>query len=148
MPLVSVTRLKPRSWRFLPALGIYIWRSKRQLRRAEGFFGGYLASGPGLALWTVTVWQDEAAMRAYRDSLAHRSAMPKLVEICSEAAVAHWPSERRSPPPPPEAAARMMEGRTSRVKYPTCHHEAGETWPDRKVPTIGVDLPPSESCKG
>ena len=57
MVFVSVTRLRPRSFRFLPTVAFYSWRSRRQLKGARGFIGGYLASGANLVLLTVTVWK-------------------------------------------------------------------------------------------
>jgi len=73
MPLVSVTRLRIRSWRYLPAFAIDALRSSRQAQRTPGFAGGWLGFAPELAFWTVTVWRNEASMRAYRDKEAHKS---------------------------------------------------------------------------
>jgi hypothetical protein len=140
MVYVSVTRLRVRSFRFLPVIGFHTWRSWRQLRTTEGFIGGYLASGPGLALWTVTVWTDEAAMRSYRNSPPHLKAMPRLIGSCDEAAVAHWTSEDPTLPSPAEAAERMKQGRTSKLRHPSVEHAAGKTWPDLKVPLKGPRL--------
>jgi hypothetical protein len=140
MAFVSVTRLRPRSLRFLPGVALHTWRSRRQLRRAPGFLGGYLASGPHLTLWTVTVWQDEAAMRAYRNAAPHLKAMPKLIGWCDEAAVVHWTADDSAIPSPAEAAERMKGGRLSKVRHPSPGHAAGDPWPDGKVPLKGPAL--------
>jgi hypothetical protein len=142
MAFVSVTRLRPRGLRSLPIVAFHSWRSGRQLRGANGFIGGYLASGPKLALWTVTVWTDEASMRAYRNSSPHLQAMPKLISSCDEAAVVHWETEDASIPAPGEAAERMKQGRTSKVRHPTAQHASGKTWPDGIVPRKGPRLRP------
>src|SRR5580692_4566684 len=91
MPLISVTRLRVRSWTFLPQ---FLWdtiKSVRQVQRSDGFLGGRLLVNAGYVFWTMTVWQDESAMNAYRTGGAHRQAMPKLLNWCDEAAVVHWP---------------------------------------------------------
>lgn len=142
MPLVSVTRLRPRSIRFLPTVILHSWRSKKQLRGASGFMGGYLASGPKFALWTVTVWADEASMRSYRNSKSHVKAMPKLIGSCDEAAVVHWEQDAATIPEPSEAAERMKHGRLSKVKHPSAAHVAGDCWPDGMVPRMGPRLLP------
>lgn len=146
MAFVSVTRLRPRSLRFLPAVAFHTWRSRSQVKRAEGFLGGYLASGPKLALWTVTVWADEAAMMAYRNGSPHLKAMPKLIGSCDEASVVHWKAENASVPSPDEAAERMRQGRTSKVRYPSRAQRAGNPWPDGKVPVKGPGLQPQGSA--
>lgn len=140
MPFVSVTRLRPRSLRFVPTVVLHTWRSRRQLRGTPGFLGGYLASGPQLALWTVTVWTDEAAMRAYRNAPPHLKAMPQLIDACDEAAVVHWRTDDTAIPSPAEAAERMRQGRTSKVRHPSPAQSAGQTWPDGKVPVAGPRL--------
>lgn len=90
MPFVSLTRLKLRSRRYLPAFAWHTWRSVRQVKHAPGFRSGALARDPHGGFWTLTLWQDEASMRAYRNTGSHRKAMPKLIGWCDEAAVAHW----------------------------------------------------------
>jgi len=40
--------------------------------------------------WTRSLWTDEAAMKAFMVSGAHRTIMPKLLEWCDEASVARW----------------------------------------------------------
>lgn len=142
MAFVSVTRLRPRGPHLLPFVAFHTWRSADQVKRAAGFLGGYLASGPRLTLWTVTVWTDEDAMRGYRNAAPHLRAMPGLMRWCDEAAVVHWITDDVAPPSPDEAARAMGQGRTSRLKRPSAAHAAGEPWPDRKAPRRGVSLSP------
>ena len=66
MPLVAVTRLRTRSARFVLPFGWYTWCSFRQAKHAPGSLGVKLRKAEGLAFWTLTSWQDEAAMSAYR----------------------------------------------------------------------------------
>jgi hypothetical protein len=142
MAFVSVTRLRPRAWRFLPQLLLHTWRSARVIGAASGFHGGYLATGRGPVFWTITVWTDEAAMRAFRGAEPHLSAMPLLMQICDEAAVAHWTAASPAPPAPEEAARAMAHGRLSKLKNPSAAHAEGATWPDRRVPVMGPPLRP------
>ena len=126
MALISVTRLRLRSPRFLPAFAWHTFASARQVRRAPGFLGGWLAGEAGLGgSWTITAWRDEAAMRAFRSAGAHMKAMPKLLHWCDEASVLHWEQETAMLPEMPEARRRMVaEGRISKVLHPSPTHAA------------------------
>lgn len=142
MAFVSVTRLRPRKLRFLSSILLHSWRSIRQIRGSAGFRGGYLAYGPSMALWTVTLWSEEASMRAFRNAAAHMRAMPVLLEACDEASVTHWTTDDPNLPSPAEAAQKMQDGRTSKVKHPSPAHAAGQAWPDQKVPRRALGLSP------
>src|SRR5947208_3087596 len=64
----SVTRLRVRSPKFLP---LFLWRTfsiQRQVMRAGGFLGGRLLVDVRLTFWTLTVWESEQAMKAFRGS--------------------------------------------------------------------------------
>jgi hypothetical protein len=94
-----------------------------------------------MALWTVTVWADREATRAYRNTAEHLRAMPVLVNACDEAAVAHWFTEDTALPSPAAAAAALKQGgRTSKVRRPSPQHAAGDTVPDGKAPVRGPSL--------
>mgnify|MGYP006302994321 CR=1 FL=1 len=139
---VSVTRLRIRSRRFLPRFAYYTWAVVRQARRSDGFVGGRLARGgerplPAALLygripsfWTITAWEDEGAMRSFRNASAHREVMPKLVEWCSEASTVHWEQESRGLPDAERAVRRMLEdGRLTGVRHPSEAQAAGEIPP-------------------
>ena len=114
--LASVTRLRVRSLGYLPA---FLWQtllSQRQVVRAPGFSGGRLLIDASRTFWTLTVWQDERAMKAFRGSAAHAKVMPRLVEWCNEASYAHWAFKADSVPSWQEAHEHLVEeGRLSRV---------------------------------
>ncbi len=76
-----------------------------------------------LTFWTMSIWNDELAMRAYRNTEAHKLAMPKLQFWCDEASVVHWELEDEIFPGWPQAHERMVKlGRLSKVKRPSLTH--------------------------
>ena len=135
MPLIAVTRLRIRSFRFLPSFGWYSWRSFTQARNAPGNLGVKVRKAEGLAFWTLTAWQDEAAISAYRIAPPHLHAMPKLLEWCDEAAVVHWNQDSANLPGWESAEVRMAEsGRLSKVNHPSADQQAGRLdFTDRKT---------------
>ena len=120
--LVSLTRLHIRSVWFLPR---FFWLNEgavRQIRRSPGFREGRLLGESDLSFWTASLWDDDASMRAFRDSGAHREVMPKLIHWCDEASVAKWP-DRDTLPSWNEAHAWMKaHGRASKVRHPSPRH--------------------------
>jgi hypothetical protein len=143
MALVSVTRLRIRSWRYLLPFALYSLRATGQARRSAGFLGGWVGSSGNRAFWTVTVWTDEAAMKRYRDNGVHKAAMPKMLDWADEGAMARY--EQPAPEPPDGAGsytALLSRGRTSKVRRPTAAHTAGKTAPDGRVPFVGRVLRP------
>jgi hypothetical protein len=97
---------------------------------------------PRRAFWTVTLWRDVEAMRAYRRAGAHLAAMPKLLGWCDEAAVATL--ENVDALPEPEEAARRLasEGRLSTVRHPSPAHASGVICPDDGAPRATQRLKP------
>jgi hypothetical protein len=120
MAFISVTRLRVRSFIYLPEFLWDTFQSVRQAERSSGFLGGKLLVNAKYVFWTITAWVDERAMNAYRTGGAHRRAMPKLLNWCDEAAVVHWTQD--SPEIPTWAAVhqRMAEnGKLSKVNRPS-----------------------------
>ncbi|MGE0597474.1 MAG: antibiotic biosynthesis monooxygenase [Hyphomonadaceae bacterium] len=118
----SITRLRLHSLFTLPAFTRETRGVAQQALASPGFLSGAVLAEGRLVFWTRTAWESEDAMKAFRDSDAHRASMPRLIEWCDEASVAHWQGE-------PEhdwdaIFARMVaEGRSSRVKRPTKAHQ-------------------------
>jgi hypothetical protein len=122
--LISVTRLRVRSFRFMPGFVFYTLRSARQAKRATGNLGLGLLRDAKNTFWTRTAWRDEAAMRAFMTAMPHLRAMAKLVNWCDEASVVHWVQEGADLPDWHEAHGRMVaEGRRSKVRYPSSAHQ-------------------------
>ncbi|MGO8922814.1 MAG: DUF3291 domain-containing protein [Xanthobacteraceae bacterium] len=112
MPLVSITRLRVRSFRYLPAFLLGSLRAAREAKNASGNLAVAVLSDANLTFWTRTLWIDERSMRAFMFAPAHRRVMPKLLQWCDEA----------SPEPPPwqEVHRRLQqEGRVSKVDHPS-----------------------------
>ena len=143
MPLVSITRLRIRSWRFLLPFAVYSQRSVAQARKSPGFLSGWVGSSGNRAFWTVTVWTDEAAMKRFRDTGVHKTSMPKMLDWADEGAMARYEQVETDPPTGPEAqAALSSRGRTSKVRNPTPDHVSGKTVPDGKPPYVGRTFTP------
>jgi hypothetical protein len=120
MPLISVTRLRVRSWRYLPQFTWQSLRSMRQAQRSTGFLGGKILRDANNTFWTMTLWNDEAAMSAFRIAGAHGKVMPNLLNWCDEATVAHWNQDGLEPPSWPQAYQRIVnQGRPSKVRHPS-----------------------------
>jgi hypothetical protein len=120
MAFVSITRLRVRSWKYLPAFLIQALRSDRQAKRAAGSLSVSLLRDANRVFWTRTVWTDEAAMRSFMTSGVHGRGMLRLLEWCDEASVAHWSQEGTDPPSWRQAYQGMREnGRRSRVNHPS-----------------------------
>jgi Domain of unknown function (DUF3291) len=120
MPLVSVTRLRVRSFRYLLVFSIAAFRSARQAKNAPGNLAVALLRDANFTFWTRTLWNDERSMRAFMPAGAHRHIMPRLLQWCDEAGVAHWLQDSPEPPSWQEAHRRLQqEGRASKVDYPS-----------------------------
>jgi heme-degrading monooxygenase HmoA len=120
MPVVSITRLRVRAWRFLPAFIFAAARIARQARRAQGILHTNLLRDRGNAFWTCTCWESETAMRTFMLAEPHGAAMRKLLNWCDEAALVHWTQDDATLPTWEEAHARLQrDGRPSKVLHPT-----------------------------
>jgi heme-degrading monooxygenase HmoA len=120
---VSITRLRLRSWRFIPAFAGQALRAALQAKASPGNVGVALLAEAHRTFWTRTIWTDEAAMHAFLRSGVHRRVMSKLADWCNEAAVAHWTQAMADAPTWDEVWQRMQrEGRASTVNHPTPAH--------------------------
>jgi hypothetical protein len=124
--VISITRLRIRSIRFIPRLYWATRKLRQSLEEAPGFLKGKLLADRDWAFWTMSMWKDEESMRAFRNSSLHRSVMPKAARWCDEASVVHWETEADALPGWDEAHRRMSEsGKPSPVKFPSKDYKAG-----------------------
>jgi hypothetical protein len=143
MPLVSITRLRLRGYRFLLPFMWHAGKSAAQAQRSPGYRTGALSSDVRwLTFWTVTAWENEAAMRSFRAAGDHQRAMSRLAEWCDEASVAHWEQVDAAVPSPNEVLRRMQSGRPLRVAHPSPDHAAGRVAADGRAPKHLAPLPP------
>ncbi len=127
MVFVSVTRLRVRSWRFLPVFFVFTVRAQNQARKAPGNLAYRLLADRRNTFWTATAWTSDTEMSAFMLAGAHRQAMSKLAEWCDEAALVHWNQEGAQLPSWREAWLRLQrEGRNSKVHHPSAAHVARE----------------------
>ena len=138
---MPVTRLRVRSLSFAPGFVSETLLARRQVVRATGFLGGILLIDTGSTFSTLTVWERDPAMKAFRGSGEHVGVMPRLAERRDEAAYADWSPANGSVPNGPEVHHRLVaEGRLSRVTHPSPNHEARYFAQPRLNPRIGQNL--------
>jgi len=135
MPLVSITRLRVRSWSYLPAFFFQTLRIVRQAGRADGNLRVALLRDRRNTFWTGTSWSSESAMKAFMHAKPHGPAMRRLLEWCDEAALVHWTQAGPELPSWEEAHRRIQQdGRSSKVNHPSAVH-ASHVFP---APTLGL----------
>lgn len=126
MVLVSVTRLRVRSYHYLLPFIWYAVRSTLQAKGSAGNIGVRLRKTKRLAFWTLTLWESDSAMRAFRVAAPHRDAMRKLPYWCDEASYAHWNQDDSVMPAWKEAVEKLsVSGELSKVLYPSPDQKAG-----------------------
>jgi hypothetical protein len=131
MYLVSITRLRVRSYFYLPLFFLHAFRSGAQAQKAYGLIAFDTRAEGGRVFWTRTLWTEEAAMKRYRSSGAHQIAMRLLSRICDEASYTRWTQDSSQPPTWTEIHSRLLAGgQLSKVKYPSAMHLAGKPAPD------------------
>jgi hypothetical protein len=130
MALISVTRLRIRSWRYLLPFFMYALRTSKQAKNSQGNLAVSFLRDADNTFWTRTVWTTESALRSFILSGPHKRVMPRLLEWCDEAAVVHWEQDTGQEPDWQEAHRRLQaNGRRSRVKRPSPAHESFEIRP-------------------
>ena len=125
MPIVSITRLRVRSWYHLPAFALQTLRIALQAKRADGNLATKLLRDRRNVFWTATSWSAETSMKAFMLAKPHGPTMRKLLEWCDEAALIHFTQADAEPPAWAEAHRRILhEGRPSKVNHPSPAHIA------------------------
>ena len=132
MPVISITRLRVRSWSYLPAFFVQTLRIARQAAAAGGNLSVRLLRDRRNTFWTSTSWSSEGSMKDFMHAKPHGPTMRRLLDWCDEAALVHWTQAGSELPSWEEAHKRIQqEGRPSKVNHPSAAHMA-HTFP---VPT-------------
>jgi hypothetical protein len=127
--LISLTRVRLASRRYLVPFLWYTWRCGLQARNSPGFRGMRVLADRQATFWTVTAWQDLASMKVFRSAGAHRVAMRHLADWCEEASFTRWEGSIETMKDWRDAHRRMLAtGAPSHVKRPSPLQAAG-TWP-------------------
>ena len=97
--------------------------SIKQLLVTEGFLSGKELVDKGLVFWTLTMWDKDAAMKVFRNSVPHRKAMQQLPIWCDEATYAHWLQDEAVLPDWNIIYEKIIaEGIVSKVRNPSGRH--------------------------
>jgi hypothetical protein len=124
MPLLSITRLRIRSIRFLPKFFWYAMQSTRQALKSDGNLAAKTFKDDGLVFWTCSIWEDELHMLNYMRSGTHKKAMPFLQHWCNEARTGHMTIPGKDFPSPAEMAHILLKfGKASKLNFPNENHQ-------------------------
>ena len=98
-----------------------------QAKRTPGNLGVRVRKTKGLAFWTLAMWRDNQAIRAFVPASPHREAMQKLPHWCDEAAFADWEQDTADWPSWETARGKLAAtGRLVDVLHPSKQHKAGK----------------------
>ena len=97
--------------------------SVKQLKKTFGFLVGLELIDKNMTFWTLTMWDLDADMKVFRNSLPHKKAMQKLPIWCNEASYVHWTQEDQQIPDWKIVHDKMLkEGKISKVRNPSENH--------------------------
>ena len=88
---VLLTFLPLRHYRSIPRFMFYVMRIMGQLKRTPGLIGYSLLAELGRKrFWTLSVWENEPAMRTFVPRVPHGEVMQKLEGKMGHTAFWHW----------------------------------------------------------
>jgi hypothetical protein len=80
-----------------------------------------------LRFWTLTFWENESALKAYRDILMRGKVMPRARHWFDENSAAHWEQESMEMPGWEDAASLLkVHGHLSEVDHPSESQKSGQ----------------------
>jgi hypothetical protein len=94
--------------------------SVKELKDSKGLLKGKELIDKKLTFWTITLWEDEASMKIFRNSSSHRNAMQNLPNWCNEASYHHWVQDGVEFPDWCTVSEMLFtEGKISKVRTPS-----------------------------
>jgi quinol monooxygenase YgiN len=89
--LALLSYLPLASGRHLPLLLLHMTRIRRQLRTSAGLIGYSLrAEFAGMQFWTLSVWEDEAALQAFVMASPHAGAVQAMAPHMGVTRFTRW----------------------------------------------------------
>ncbi|WP_371481400.1 DUF3291 domain-containing protein [Kitasatospora sp. NBC_00315] len=109
--LVMASRLEVRTLREVPRFFVKSLAAWRQLRTAPGAVGASLIAQPlRRTFWTLSAWEDRAALDAYVRAEPHRSIMTSLRGVMKDSVFTFWEAGAEELPIAwPEARRRLAQ---------------------------------------
>jgi hypothetical protein len=130
MPVLSVTRVRVRSYRYYPWFMVQTARIVRQVRAAEGILAVRFLRDRSRTFWTLTSWSSEGDLKRFLDSDVHARAMHRQHDWCDEAAAVRWSDASAEPPSWQDAYQRLQrDGAPSPLQFPSPAHQRFELRP-------------------
>ena len=91
--LISITELQCKSIWKLPKFIILSSRAAKQVKQAKGNIYNKIWN-KGLTGFTLTAWESKEAMMAFRNSDAHKVAMPQINKLASRYRNTNWEADK------------------------------------------------------
>jgi uncharacterized membrane protein len=89
--VVMASRLELRRWRDVPAFLVAALRLRALLRRSPGALALSLRAAPASrAFWTLSVWENHDALRAYAAHERHVRVMRRFAPVMANSTFADW----------------------------------------------------------
>ena len=89
MSVLSITRLRLKSYGYLAQFLIHNEKILDQIRKSEGFIKGKELAAFDLSMWTCTLWKSDGLLRSFYLNGAHQKVMLNIDRWSSEAATVH-----------------------------------------------------------
>lgn len=108
--LVILTHYPLKAGRRTSRVLSYVRLIQRRLERCEGLVGfAFRANFYRQQVWTLSVWQDQAALRAFLDDVIHEQASEDLTAYVEDAVTRQWWVAGREVPPSWEDALAQLD---------------------------------------
>ena len=112
--LAMVTYFLLKRFRGMPRFNLYTNRVRRQLAESAGLVGYALGAKPWRKqFWTLSVWEDEKALRQFVHSGIHSGVMIVLQEDMADFRNCQWNVRGSNAPPTWDAALEQLDGSVS-----------------------------------